>query len=122
MRQPGLLEPRGEVGAVDVLRDDVAGELLGAADIEDGHDVRVVEVGDGAGFGQVGFGGFGAIDELAMRHLDGDEPLQLVVVGEVDEAEAALARALSRRGSDRCAAVAPRERLSTAGSSLRPGW
>ena len=92
MRKPGLLEPRGEVGAVDVLRDDVAGELLGAADIEDRHDVRVIEVGDGAGFGQVGFGGFGAIHELAMRHLDRHEPLQLVVVGEVDEAEAALAQ------------------------------
>ena len=26
-----------------------------------GHDVRVIEVGDGAGFGQVGIGGFGAI-------------------------------------------------------------
>ena len=49
----------GEVGAVDVLRDDEAGELLGAADIIDGHDVRVIEVGDGAGFGQVGFGIFG---------------------------------------------------------------
>ena len=91
-RQPGLLEPRGEVGAVDVLRDDEAGELLGAADIEDGNDVRVVEVGDGAGFGQVGFGVFGAGDQLAMRHLDGDRPLQLVVVGQVDQAEAALAQ------------------------------
>ena len=27
-----------------------------------------------------------------MRHLDGDEPLQLLVVGQVDEAEAALAQ------------------------------
>ena len=56
--------------------------------------LRVIEVGDGAGFGQVGFGVFGAIHQLAMRHLDGDEPLQLVVVGEVDEAEAALAQDL----------------------------
>ena len=58
-RQPGLLEPRGEVGAFDVLRDDETGELLGAADIVDRHDVGVIEVGDGAGFGQVGFGIFG---------------------------------------------------------------
>ena len=36
------------------------GKSLGAADIDDGHDVRVIEVGDGAGFGQVGFGVFGA--------------------------------------------------------------
>ena len=91
-RQPGLLEPRGEVGAVDVLRDDEAGKLFGAADIMDRHDVRVIEIGDRAGFGQIGFGIFGAIHQLAMRHLDRDETLQLVVVGEVDEAETALAQ------------------------------
>ena len=56
--------------------------------------MRVIEVGDGAGFGQVGFGIFGSIHQLAMRHLDGHEPLQLVVVGQVDEAEAALAQHL----------------------------
>jgi hypothetical protein len=89
-RQPGLLEPRGEVGAVDVLRDDVAGAACGAADIEDRNNLRVIEVGDGAGFGQVGFGGFGAIHQLAMRHVDGDKPLQLVIVGEIDEAEATV--------------------------------
>ena len=68
------------------------GQSLGAADVVDGDDVRVVEAGDGAGFGQVGFGVFGAVHQLAVRHLDGDEPLQLVVVGQVDEAEAALAQ------------------------------
>jgi hypothetical protein len=60
-RKPGLLEPLGEVGAVDVLRDDIAGAVLGAAHVMHWHDVRVIEVGDGAGFGQVGFGSFGAI-------------------------------------------------------------
>jgi len=59
-----------------------------SAHVEDGDDVRVVETGDGAGFGQMGVGGLG--DELGVGNLDGDEPLQLVVVGEVDEAEAAL--------------------------------
>ena len=52
----------------------------------------MIEVGDGAGFGQIGFGVFGPSDQLGVRHLDGDEPLQLVVVGQVDEAEAALAQ------------------------------
>ena len=32
----------------------------GAADIVDGNNVGVIEIGDGAGFGQVGFGVFGA--------------------------------------------------------------
>jgi hypothetical protein len=50
----------------------------------------MIEVGDGAGFGQIGFGGFGAIHEFVMRHLDCDAPLQLVVVSEIDKAETAL--------------------------------
>jgi hypothetical protein len=91
-RQPGLLEPRSEIGAVDVLRDDVAGKLVRAADIVNRHDVGVIEVGDGAGFGQIGFGGFGAIHQLAMRHLDGDRTLQLSVVSQVNQAEAAFAK------------------------------
>src|SRR5262245_33455017 len=52
--------------------------------------MRMIEVGDGTGFGQIGFGGFGAIHEFAVRYLDSDEPLQLVIVGEIDEAETAL--------------------------------
>jgi hypothetical protein len=43
-----------------------------------------------SGFRQVGFGGFRAIHQLAMRNLLGDEALQLVVVGEIDEAEPSL--------------------------------
>ncbi len=57
-RQPGLLEPCGEVGAIDVLRDDEKGAVLGAAHVMNGNDVRVIEVGDGAGFSQIGFGIF----------------------------------------------------------------
>ena len=52
----------------------------------------MVEVGDGAGFGQVGFGIFGPGDQLAVRHLDGHGAMQLLVVGQVDQAEAALAQ------------------------------
>ena len=55
----GTASAFGKVGAVDVLRDDEAGELLGAADIVDGNDVRMVQVGDGAGLDQIGFGVFG---------------------------------------------------------------
>ena len=54
--------------------------------------LRVVEAGDGAGFGQIGFGVFGPGDEPAVRHLDGDKALQLLVVGEVNQPEAALAQ------------------------------
>ena len=51
------------------------------------HDVGVVKVGDSAGFDQVGFGVFGSGDEGGVRHLDGDESLQLLVLRQIDEAE-----------------------------------
>src|SRR5207248_8177691 len=72
--------------------DDVAGELLGAAHVKHGDDVRVVEASNRARFGQIGFGIGDLGDESGVRHLDGDASLQLVVVGQVDEAEAAPAQ------------------------------
>jgi hypothetical protein len=39
-----------------------------------GNDVRMIEVGDGTGFGQIGFGGFGAIHEFAVRRAAGKRP------------------------------------------------
>ena len=55
-RGPVVLDLLRQRAAFDELRDDEAGTVLGAADVVDGNDVRVVEAGDGAGFGQVGFG------------------------------------------------------------------
>jgi hypothetical protein len=62
--------------------------------VMNGHDVGVIEIGCGAGFSQVGFGGFLAVHQLAMRRLDGDEPLHLPVMSEVNEAEPAFAQNL----------------------------
>jgi hypothetical protein len=52
----------------------------------------MVEVGDGAGFGQVGFGICGPGNQLAVGHLDSDGPLQLLIMSQVDLPEAALAQ------------------------------
>src|SRR5262249_6448694 len=76
-RGPVLLDLLGQGAAFDQLGYDEAGAVLGAAHVVDGHDVRVVEAGDGAGFGQVGFGVLGPGYQPAVRHLDGDGPLQL---------------------------------------------
>ena len=51
----------------------------------------MIEVGDGAGFGQIGFGITRLSNQPSMGHLDRHGPLQLLVVSEVDEAEAAFA-------------------------------
>ena len=71
----------------------------------DGNDVGVIEAGDSAGFGQVGFGDLRAGRQIAVRHLDGDQTLQLLIVGQVDDAEAALCPGASPRGSGRSAAA-----------------
>jgi hypothetical protein len=63
----------------------------GVADIEDRHDVRVVEAGDGASLGQIGFGIARLGDQMGVRHLDRHRALELLIAGQVDAAEAALA-------------------------------
>ena len=92
--QPLLLELRREIGPFDVLRDDEAGTVLRAADIMHRHDAGMVEIGDRAGLGQIRLGIFGLRDQLGVRHLDGDRPVQLLVVGQIDQAEAAFAQDL----------------------------
>jgi hypothetical protein len=90
--RPVVLDPLRQRAAFDVLRHDEKGAILGAAHVMHGNDMRVVEAGDGAGFGQVGFGVFGPGNKSGVRHLDGDRPLQLLVVGQVDDTEAASAQ------------------------------
>jgi hypothetical protein len=43
----------------------------------------VVQASDGAGFRQVGLNIVTPGDEAAVRHLDGDKPLQLHVAGDL---------------------------------------
>jgi hypothetical protein len=90
--QPGLLEPGCETAAVDVLRHDVARELLGAAHVVNRHDIGMVQVGDDARFGEIGFGTAGFGHQMGMRNLDRHRAAQLLVLSQVDEAEAASAQ------------------------------
>ena len=60
----------------------------------DGDNVRVVELRDGPGLGQVGFGVLRAGDESAVRDLDGHKPVQAHVEGQVNDAERPLAEDL----------------------------
>ena len=52
----------------------------------------MVEIGDRAGLGQIRFGIFGLGDQLGVRHLDGDGPVQLLILSQIDEAEAPSAQ------------------------------
>ena len=50
----------------------------------------MIEVRDGAGFRQVSFGIFESIHQVAMWHFDRHRAAQLVVLGQIHEAEPAL--------------------------------
>ena len=89
---PVVADRLGQGAALDELRHDEAREVGGTADVEDGDDVRVVEAGGGAGLGEVGVGVLRTGDEVRVRHLDRHRALQLLVAGQVDAAEAALAQ------------------------------
>jgi hypothetical protein len=58
----------------------------------DRHDVRVVQAGQRAGLSKVGFDVGRLRGQLPMRHFDGHVPLQLIITGQVDQPESALAQ------------------------------
>ena len=90
--QTGLFDLGSQTGSVDELANDIDRKLLRGANVVHRDDVRVVEIGDRAGFGQVRLGVLRAKNERGMRHLDGDGPVQLLVVGQIDQSETALAQ------------------------------
>jgi hypothetical protein len=67
-------------------------QLIGTAHVVHRHDVGVIEIGGGAGLRQVGLGVFQPGHQPAVRHLNGYQPLQLVVVGQVNQTESASAQ------------------------------
>lgn len=93
--EPLLLDLRREINTFDVLRDHVAGTVAGtvfrAADIEYGDDVRMIELGDCPRLGQIRFRIFGLGDQLSVWHFDGNQSLQMLIIGEIDKAEAPFA-------------------------------
>jgi hypothetical protein len=52
----------------------------------------VVEIGDGAGFGQIGFGVFGVGHSMVVRHLYGHGAIQLVIVSQINNAKTTLSK------------------------------
>ncbi len=87
-------DPVGQIAALDQLRDDEAESVVGGPDIVDRHDVGVVEGGEDAGLGEVGFDSLAIAHPAGVRHLDGNGAVQLFVASQVDAPEAALAEDL----------------------------
>ena len=92
--EPMLLDLRGEIGSLDVFGNDVAGTVLCAADIMHRDDAGMIEIGDRASFGEIRLCIFRLRDQLGVRNLDGNGPVQLLILGQIDKAEAAFAEHL----------------------------
>ena len=90
--RPTLLEPLREVAPGDVLGDDVAEAVVGPAHVVDRDDVRMVQPGEGAGLGQVRSDAHLTDDPLRVGHLDRHGAVELVILSQIDLAEATLAQ------------------------------
>ena len=91
-REARLLQSAGQVAAVDELGHDEAQAVVGAADVVDGDDVRVVQAGEDAGLGQVRLDVLGACDQTGMRRLDRDGPVKLLIQRLKDAPEATFSK------------------------------
>jgi hypothetical protein len=56
-----------------------------------GHNVGVIQAGQNASLSQIGLHVFQPARLIQVRYLDGDKPVQVVVVGQIDSPEAAFA-------------------------------
>ena len=56
------------------------------------NNAGMIEIGNRASFGEICLGIFGLRDQLGVGNLDGNQPIQLLVVGHIDEAKAAFAQ------------------------------
>ena len=77
--------------------DERHGHVTGAVDLADvvhRTDVRVLERGRGPGLAQEPLAQERAVVEVELRHFQGDRPVQLRIVGEVDGPHTALAEQL----------------------------
>ena len=93
-RRPASGDLLGQVAAGDEPRDHETQAVVAAANVEDRHNVRMLQARDDAGLGHVRLGVPGPGQTIAARHLDGHGALQLFIVALVNDAEAALAQEL----------------------------
>ena len=83
---------RRERPALDVFENDEAADDLVAIDLVNGDDAGVLDPGGEPGLVQEAVEVRGAVEPVGSRHLDRDQPVQLLVPAEVDPAEVALAQ------------------------------
>ena len=84
-----LMDDLGEVCALDEFHDEEEMPLRGLPELMDGDDVRVVELGHGAGLAAEAVHEGGVHADLQREELDGDEAVERDLPGLEDRAHAA---------------------------------
>ena len=92
-----LFDSVRQIPASNVLRNDVAPPIVGAAQVVGSHDVGMVEPGDDAGLGEIRLDIAGTGDLLRVGHLDRYEAIEVVVSGQINPSEAALTESSNDR-------------------------
>ena len=92
--QPAFAQAGMERRPIDVLGRDVAVSVVGLACVVYRHDVGMIEAGQHAGFRQIDADLIARTDVAAVGDLDGHVAMQLLIVGEIDRAEAAPSETL----------------------------
>jgi hypothetical protein len=85
-----LCDPDRQIVPLDEFGYDEAEPILRAPHVMDRHDVRVVQPGEDAGFGEERLQIPRISDALGVRHLDRHRTVQVVVASKIDPPEAAL--------------------------------
>ena len=88
-RERELLQLLGKRAAIRQFERQI-GQAVRLADLEDLHDVRMLEACDRLGFGLEAGDFAGRGDAAGTEHLEGDVPVEAAVPGLVDHAHAAL--------------------------------
>ncbi len=88
------LEPAREILAIEIVGDDENLAVL-RADVVDGYDSRVPQPGQAAGLAEQAVGFRSRNVGAATEYLDGDLPIELCIVPQVDRAKRPLSQPLS---------------------------
>ena len=88
--QPVVDEQAAEIRPVDILHEQEV-EIAPLPELMDGHDVRVVQGGQGLGFGFEALGEFRVGRERLREELEGDEAVEGLLAGLEDRPHAAPA-------------------------------
>jgi hypothetical protein len=84
-----LLDPLGKVAPLDELGDHEAQTIIGAPQVVNRHDMRMVEAGEDTGFVQVRLDVFRLRDAIRAGDFDRDGAVEIVIEGEEDLSEPA---------------------------------